>query len=106
MIQPRSIAPELLLTYLLLPVIGDVVGPLRQLASMYPAINAAHIFGLHIPKIDTTSETQVVDDMHNAKAAKVQADRLLETAKQAVEITPEEGPDTAIAFLNQAKGSN
>ena len=104
-IQPRSIAPELLLTYLLLPVICELLD-LYASASMYPAINAAHIFGLHIPKIDTTSETQVVDNMHNAKAAKVQAARLLETAKQAVEIALEDGEDTAIAFLNQAKGSN
>ena len=67
-IQPRSIAPELLLTYLRLPVICELLD-LYTSASMYPAINAAHIFGLHIPKIDTTSETQVVDNMHDAKAA-------------------------------------
>lgn len=104
-IQPHSIAPELLLTYLRLPVICELLD-LYASASMYPAINDTHIFTLPIPKIDTTIEAQIVGNMHDAKAAKVQATRLLEAAKRAVEIAIENGEAAAMAFLDQAEGVN
>lgn len=101
-IQPRSIAPELLLTYLRLPVVCELLD-LYASASMYPAINDAHIFGLPIPKIGTTIEAQVVNNMRYAKAAKVQAAQLLEAAKRTVEIAIENGEAVAMTFLNQAE---
>ena len=104
-IQPRAIAPEVLLTYLRLPVICELLD-LYASASMYPAINDAQIFGLHIPKIDRTIEAQVVDNIHDAKAAKVQAVQLLEAAKHAVEIAIEDTEDAAMAFLDQIEGAS
>ena len=104
-IQPHSITPELLLTYLRLPVICELLD-LYASASMYPAINDTHIFTLPIPKIDTTIEAQIVGNMHDAKAGKVQATRLLEAAKRAVEIAIENGEAEAIAFLDQVEGAS
>ena len=73
---------------------------------MYPAINDSHIFTLPIPKIDTTIEAQIVNNMHYARVAKLQAARLLEAAKRAVEIAIENGEAAAIDFLDQAEGES
>ena len=101
-IQPRSIAPELLLAYLRLPVVCELLD-LYASASMYPAINDADIFRLPVPKICATIEAQVVNNMRYAKAAKVQAAQLLEAAKRTVEIAIENGEAVAMTFLNQAE---
>ena len=101
-INPHSISPDLLFTYLRLPVICELLD-LYASASMYPAINDSHIFTLPIPKIDTTIEAQIVNDMQYARVAKLQAARLLEAAKRAVEIAIENGEAAAIDFLDQAE---
>ena len=73
---------------------------------MYPAINDTHIFGLPIPKIDTTIEAQVVGNIHDAKAAKMRTAQLLESAKRTVEIAIENGEAAAMAYLNQNQGAS
>ena len=104
-IKPHNIAPELLLTYLRLPAICELLD-IYASASMYPAVNDAHIFDLPIPKIDTETEAQVVNNMYDAEAAKMQVAELLETAECAVEIAIQKGQATAMDFLDQAgKGS-
>ena len=102
-LQPRSIAPELLLTYLRLPVICELLD-LYASASMYPAINDTHILTLPIPKIDMAIEAQIVGNMRDAKAAKVQATQLREAAKLAVDIAIEESEANAIRFLDRLEG--
>ena len=104
-IRPRSIAPELLLTYLRLPVICELLD-LYASASMYPAITDAHIFGLPIPEIDAAVIGQVVRNVRDAKAAKAQAAQFLEGAKRGVEIAIEDGERAAMAFLDQSGGAN
>jgi len=103
-IDPQQIAPELLLTFLRLPVICELLD-LYASASMYPAVNEAHILGLPFPEIDTEVETQVVANIREAREAKGQAARLLEAAKRAVEIAIEDGEPTALTFLAEAEGA-
>jgi len=104
-IDPRQIAPELLLTFLRLPVICELLD-LYASASMYPAITDAHIFGLPFPQIDAAVEAQVVANIRDARQAKARAARLLETAKRAVEIAIEDGEPAALAFLDAAEGTS
>jgi hypothetical protein len=103
-IDPKNIAPELLLTFLRLPVICELLD-LYASASMYPAVTEAHILGLPFPEIDAAVETQVVANVREAREAKRQAAQLLEAAKRAVEIAIEDGEDAAMAFLDEAEGA-
>lgn len=102
-IDTQQIAPELLLTFLRLPVICELLD-LYASASMYPAVTEAHILGLPFPEIDAAVEAQVVANIREARKAKGQAGQLLEAAKRAVEIAIEDGEDAAIAFLDIAEG--
>ena len=102
-IHPQQIAPELLLTFLRLPVICELLD-LYASASMYPAVTEAHILGLPFPEIDAAVEAQVVANIREAREAKGQAAQLLEAAKRAVEIAIEDGEDAALAFLDEAEG--
>lgn len=102
-IDTQQIAPELLLTFLRLPVICELLD-LYASASMYPAVTEAHILGLPFPEIDAAVEAQVVANIREARKAKGQAGQLLEAAKRAVEIAIEDGEDAAIAFLDKAEG--
>ena len=103
-IDPQQIAPELLLTFLRLPVICELLD-LFASASMYPAVTEAHILGLPFPEIDAAVEAQVVANIQEAREAKGQAAQLLEAAKRAVEIAIEDGEDAAMAFLDEAEGA-
>lgn len=104
-IDPHHIAPELLLTFLRLPVICELLD-LYASASMYPAITDAHIFSLPLPQIDASVEVKVVANICEAREAKAQAAQLLETAKRAVEIAIENGEPAAVAFLDAAEGAS
>lgn len=104
-IDPHKIAPELLLTFLRLPVICELLD-IYASASMYPAVTDAHIFGLPFPQIDAAVEAQVVASIQDARQAKAQAAHLLEAAKRAVEIAIEDGEPAALAFLDAAEGGN
>lgn len=103
-INPQQIAPELLLTFLRLPVICELLD-IYASASMYPAVTEAHILGLPFPEIDAAVETQVVVNIRDARAAKDQAAHLLEVAKRAVEIAIEDGENEAMAFLDDSEGA-
>ena len=71
---------------------------------MYPAINDTHILNLPIPKIDMAIEDQIVGNMRDAKAEKVQATQLREATKLAVDIAVEESEANAIRFLERLEG--
>lgn len=99
-VTPREIAPEVLLTYLRLPVICELLD-LFASASMYPAITDADIFNLPLPHIPDAVADQVTQNVIAAKAAKARAGSMLEAAKRAVEIAIEDGEPAAIAYLDQ-----
>lgn len=101
-LTPRGIAPEVLLTYLRLPVICELLD-LFASASMYPAITDTDIFNLPLPQIPDTAADEVMHNIIAAKAAKARAARMLETAKRAVEIAMDDGEIAAITYLDQAE---
>lgn len=104
-IDPQQIAPELLLTFLRLPVICELLD-LYASASMYPAVTEAHILGLPFPEIDAAVQGQVVANIREVREAKEQVARLLEAAKRAVEIAIEDGEDVALTFLDKMTAEN
>lgn len=103
-VTPRDIAPEILLTYLRLPVICELLD-LFASASMYPAITDADIFNLPLPHIPDAVADQVTQNVIAAKAAKARAASMLQAAKRAVEIAIEDGEPAAMAYLDQAEGA-
>lgn len=81
---PDGIEPEVLLTYLRLPVICELLD-LHATASMYPAIPVDRLMRLPIIVPDTKTRRAVVAKVQEAKAARSEATRLLEQAKKMVE---------------------
>lgn len=103
-VNPRGIAPEVLLTYLRLPVLCELLD-LYASASMYPAITDADIFNLPLPYIDDLVAAQVIQNVQVANSAKARAVALLEVAKRAVEVAVEQGEPAALAYLNQIEAA-
>jgi len=103
-VTPRDIAPEVLLTYLRLPVICELLD-LFASASMYPAITDADIFSLPLPHIPDAVADQVIENVIAAKAAKSRAVGLLEAARRAVEIAIEDGEAAAMSWLDDSEAA-
>ncbi len=104
-VDPEDIAPEVLLTYLRLPVICELLD-LYASASMYPAITDADIFNLPMPELPDAVAAQIVAHVQNARAAKARAAALLDAAKRAVEIAIEDSEAAALAYLATVEGAN
>lgn len=102
-VQPQHIAPEVLLTYLRLPVICELLD-LYASASMYPAITDSDIFNLPLPILSEEVMDQVIADVRGARQAKSRASTLLNAAKRAVEIAIEDSEAAAMAYLDNAEG--
>jgi hypothetical protein len=103
-INPEDIAPEVLLTYLRLPVICELLD-LYASASMYPSITDADIFNLPMPELPDELEAQIVAHVQDARAAKARAAALLDAAKRAVEIAIEDSEAAALAHLAAVEGA-
>jgi hypothetical protein len=104
-VNPQDIAPEVLLTYLRLPVICELLD-LYASASMYPAITDSDIFNLPMPELPDPVATQIVEHVQHARAAKARAAVLLDAAKRAVEMAIEESEAAALAYLATVEGEN
>lgn len=104
-VNPQDIAPEVLLTYLRLPVICELLD-LYASASMYPAITDSDIFNLPMPELPDAVATQIVGHVQNARAAKARAAALLDAAKRAVEIAIEDSETAAMAYFATVEGAN
>jgi type I restriction enzyme, S subunit len=98
-LNPASIAPEVLLTYLRLPVICELMD-LHTSASLYPAISERDLLTLPIPKILDKVSTQIITQVRQAHVARQQAQAFLTKAKRAVEVAIEEGEAAALEFIN------
>ncbi|MCC6321173.1 MAG: hypothetical protein IT438_07030 [Phycisphaerales bacterium] len=87
-LSPRGgadgIEPEVLLTYLRLPVICEVLD-LHCTASMYPAIPEDRLMRIPIIVPDARTRKAVVAKVQEVMTARAQAARLLEQAKKTVE---------------------
>lgn len=100
-LQPTSIAPEVLLTFLRLPAICELMD-LYASASMYPAISEADILALPIPKIDKLMSDAICVAVKQSWEAGQRAQNMLQHAKRAVEIAIEESEAAAFAYLDQS----
>ena len=98
-LAPTRVQPELLLTYLRLPVICELMD-LFASASMYPAISEADILTLPAPVVDTATEQAVVSAVRESRAARSRSYALLDAAKRAVEIAIEDSEASALAYLD------
>ena len=99
-LEPTGIRPELLLTFLRLPIICELMDLLAS-ASMYPAISEAEILGLPLPSVDGAKEKAVVAAVQEGRAARARAHSLLDAAKRAVEIAIEDSEAAALAYLDK-----
>ena len=97
-LNPQFIAPEVLLTYLRLPVICELMD-LHTSASLYPAISERDLLKLPIPRIADKTAQPIITQVRQAHAARQQAQALLAKAKRAVELAIEEGEKAALIFL-------
>ena len=97
-LQPQAIAPEVLLTYLRLPLFCELMD-LHTSASMYPAISETDLLRLPFPKIPDNACRVITAAVQSAHTAREQATSLLDSAKRAVEIAIEKSEAEALAFL-------
>ncbi len=99
-LEPRHIAPEVLLTYLQLAIICELMD-LHTSASLYPASSERDLQKLPIPKIDATTSAAITQHIRAAHTARHLARELLERAKRSVEIAIEQGEVAALSFLGE-----
>ena len=99
-LEPTGIRPEMLLTFMRLPIICELMDLLAS-ASMYPAISEAEILGLPLPSVDDATEKAVVAAVQEGRAARARAHSLLDAAKRAIEIAIEDSEVAALAYLDK-----
>lgn len=82
--SPLGIEPEVILTYLRLPIICELLD-LNCTSSMYPAISEERLLRMPFLKPDKATRKIVVEKVQDAKAARREAILLLERARDTVE---------------------
>ena len=97
-LQPTDVSPEVLMTFLRLPVICELMD-LFASASMYPAISEADILALPVPVISPEIADTVTTAVQSAFAARARSRALLSAAKRGVEIAIEDSEEAALAYL-------
>jgi len=97
-LEPKAIAPEVLLTYLRLPIVCELMD-LHTSASLYPAISERDILKLPIPKIPDKAAKEIIIQIRQAHQSRQSAQALLAKAKRAVEVAIEEGEEKALLSL-------
>ena len=101
--EPREIPPEVLLTYLRLPVICELLD-LYASASMYPAIKEADIFSLPLPILPNRVIDEVVAQVGSARLARARSAQLLQAAKRSIKTAIENGETVALRELRETEG--
>lgn len=99
-LEPRDISGEVLLTYLRLPLVCELMD-LHTSATMYPAISEGDLLALPIPAIDASTQRAIQQSVRDAANKREQANRLLNAAKRAVEISIEDSEASALAYLQE-----
>jgi restriction endonuclease S subunit len=99
-LKPEKVPPEVLLTYLRLPLFCELMD-LHTSASLYPAISDSDLLSLPFPKISLKAIADITQCVRNAHSARETATTLLDTARRAVEIAIEDSESAALAWLEQ-----
>lgn len=100
-LQPQAVPPEVMLTYLRLPVFCELMD-LHTSASLYPAISDSDLLALPFPEIPPSARDTVVTAVRSAHTARKRAQELLEHAKRSVEIAIEESEGAALKYLEKS----
>ena len=98
LLQPRAIAPEVLLTHLRLQPVCELMD-LHTRASLYPSISESDLLGLPVPRVDSRVQDSEVAAVRASQVSRRRATRLLDAAKRAVEIAIEDSEGAALAHL-------
>jgi type I restriction enzyme, S subunit len=101
-LQPNGLPPEVLLTYLRLPLVCEVLD-LHTSASLYPAISEGDLLRLPVPAIAGETQQEIVNAVAAARADRKRAQALLATAQRAVEIAIEDSEESALQHLRLAE---
>jgi type I restriction enzyme, S subunit len=99
-LQPKHVAPEVLLTYLRLPVVCELMD-LHTSASLYPAISEQDLLTLPMPNPDAKTCEAICTAVKSSQASRRQAKAFLEAAKRAVEIAIEDSETAALHYLDE-----
>lgn len=102
-LQPKDIQPEVLLTYLRLPLVCELLD-LHTTASMYPAISTTDLLRTPISLPDNKACQAIAEKVRESLAARKQAQTMFDVAKRAVEIAIEASEAAAIRFLKETEG--
>ena len=71
-----------------------------NIGTQYPVIRDEDILNLPIPLIDSKTQSQISSLIQESFILKSKSEKLLEVAKQAVEMAIEESEEAAIKFIN------
>jgi type I restriction enzyme S subunit len=102
-LRPERVRPEVLLTYLRLPVVCELMD-LHTSASMYPAISEKDLLRLPFASPDDPTEAAICDAVGKARDARRRAAELIESARRAVEMAIEQDEPAALRFLDEVGG--
>lgn len=97
-LQPLDASAELLMTYLRLPPICELMD-LHTSASLYPAISETDLLVLPFHPVSTQVESEIVQSVQSAHAARRKANALLDVARRAVEIAIEQDEAAGMAYI-------
>lgn len=101
-LQPKHVAPEVLLTYLRLPHFCELMD-LHTSASLYPTISDKDLLSLPFPKVAPEVSQTIVEAVRAAHQMRRRAKTLLELAKRAVETAIEQGEDAGMRLLAEGR---
>ncbi len=87
-LRPRDIEPELMLTYLRLPLVAELLD-IHATASMYPTISTADLLRIPFRMPDAKARAHIVAKIRESFAARADYFRLLSEAKRTVEVVIE-----------------
>lgn len=105
-LDPVEVSPELLMTYLRLPLVCELMH-LFATASMYPALSEADLLALPMPHVKEEVDSKVQQLVRESARQLEHSERLLEAAKRAVEIAIEQDEAAALRFVaGQGEGTN
>ena len=74
-----------------------------NVGTSYPVIKDDNVLNLPIPFIKNQTQEKIAEKIEKSFALKKESERLLEVAKQAVEMAIEEGEEKAVKFINKRK---
>jgi restriction endonuclease S subunit len=87
-----------------LKTIGKVLLERVQTGNVQPYVNTSNFETLIVPLIDLETQTKISNLVQQSFILKAESERLLATAKRAVEIAIETDEQTAMAYINEQTG--